>query len=251
MISITTKQLQRFILQTFCIASIFALSTYAWVRILLFDIPFDIAEDTTIMGKMILISWGLIAALSASFHLIVLLSAYGKAVLTKFVTIRFQLPRLITIGFAVLLFSACNVPSTGIKKDLNTGMLTSYKGVSTEETQMIMNNEVMNHNDVPIGESFVIINKGIKGLTVKDGKVSVGCSLVISDKTGKVLLSEPDLFKGSDTYQKDKLDFLRCTVNTGEPMKWEEKYDVAVVFTDKYGKGSIENKVTIRMIDIP
>ncbi len=207
MISITTKQVQGFILQILCIPAIFALSMYAWVQIL---------------------------------------SIYWRTLIKKF-----KPQGAITIGIAISLFSACNIPTTGIKKDLNTGMLTSYNGMTTEETQMVMNNEVMNHNDVPIGESFVIINKGIKGLTVMDNQVSVGCSLVISDKNGKVLLSEPDLFKGSDTYKKDELGFLRCTVNTGEPMKWEEKYDVAVVFTDKYGKGSIENKVTIRMIEIP
>jgi hypothetical protein len=34
-------------------------------------------------------------------------------------------------------------------------------------------------------------------------------------------------------------------------MQWEEKYDVAVTFWDKNGNGKIENKVTIRSIDIP
>jgi hypothetical protein len=40
-------------------------------------------------------------------------------------------------------------------------------------------------------------------------------------------------------------------VSTGKPMQWEEKYDVAVTFWDKFGDGKIENKVTIRSIDIP
>jgi len=44
---------------------------------------------------------------------------------------------------------------------------------------------------------------------------------------------------------------LKCTVSTGESMKWEEKYNVAVNFWDKNGNGKIENKVTIRMIDLP
>lgn len=110
---------------------------------------------------------------------------------------------------------------------------------------------MLNHTDIPLGESFIILNEKVKGFTVKDGKVSVGCALTITDKSGKALLSEPDLFKGNDVFKKDSLDYLRCTVNTGKPMEWEQNYDVSVLFTDKYGNGKIENKVTIRAIDIP
>jgi hypothetical protein len=116
---------------------------------------------------------------------------------------------------------------------------------------LMMNNEVIHHTDIPLGESFMLINDGVKGLTVKNGKVSVGCSLMIKDKAGKTLLNSADLFKGNDILDKDSAGFLRCTVSAGSPMKWEEKYDVTVIFWDKYGTGKIENRVTIRCIDIP
>lgn len=147
-----------------------------------------------------------------------------------------------------ILLYACN-SQAGVNKNLNTGMVTSYKGIFTGETKMIMNDEELNHSDIPLGESFIIVNDNVKGLTVKEGKVSIGCSLTITDKDEKVLLAEPDLFKGDDVFAK--VDTLRCTVNTGSPMKTEEKYNVRVVFTDKYGTGKIKNDVTIRMIDTP
>jgi hypothetical protein len=34
-------------------------------------------------------------------------------------------------------------------------------------------------------------------------------------------------------------------------MEWEELYTAEVRFWDKFGKGSITNTVTVRMIDIP
>lgn len=114
-----------------------------------------------------------------------------------------------------------------------------------------MNDEVLNHTDIPIGEKFFLINDNVKGLKEKDGKISVGCSLKITDQKGKVLLDEKDLFKGEDVFKKEDAKMLRCTINTGDPMQWEEKYDVQVKFWDKYGDGYIENKVTIRAIDIP
>ncbi|MEO5681691.1 MAG: hypothetical protein ABIQ88_03565 [Chitinophagaceae bacterium] len=161
------------------------------------------------------------------------------------------LGRLIFMFISAAAIAGCNGQSAGVSKNLNTGMVTTTKGLQAATNKMVMNDEVINHTDIPLGESFFIINEGVKGLTVKDGKVAVGCALTITDAKGKVLLDEPDLFKGSDIFDKDKIDYLRCKVNTGKPMNWEEKYTVRVLFTDKYGKGSIENKVDIKMIDIP
>lgn len=162
--------------------------------------------------------------------------------------------KTVSIAFiAPLIFlAACNEPvRVGIKKDFNTGLSSSYNGMEPEQALLVMNNETLNHTDIPLGESFLIINDGIKGLQVKNGKVKVGCSLSIADKEGKLLLDEKDLFAERDEFEEKDAKMLKCTVNTGDPMKWEEKYDVTVTFWDKNGQGRIENKVTIRSIDIP
>jgi hypothetical protein len=51
-----------------------------------------------------------------------------------------------------------------------------------------MNNEVLNHTDIPVGESFILANDNIKGTVVENGKVSVGCSLQISALPAKLFL---------------------------------------------------------------
>lgn len=160
---------------------------------------------------------------------------------------------LLVAAFMLLAISSCNGPiaKTGIKKDFNTGLSTSYTGMEPEKSFLAMNNEVINHTDIPLGESFLVVNDGISGLQAKNGKVKVGCSLSIADEKGKVLLNEKDLFAGHDEFEEKDAKLLKCTVSTGEPMKWEEKYNVAVTFWDKNGTGKIENKVTIRSIDIP
>ncbi len=148
--------------------------------------------------------------------------------------------------------NACNTPvNVGIKKDFNTGLIASYSGMEPEKVLLVMNDEVLNHTDIPLGEDFLLVNDGIKGLQVKNGKVMVGCSLNISDEKGKILLDEKDLFAGHDIFEEKDAKMLKCTVGTGKPMEWEEKYNVSVTFWDKNGTGRIENKVTIRCIDIP
>lgn len=158
--------------------------------------------------------------------------------------------RLLTMmSILTLSLCSCDLQPTGILKQVDTGLVTDWKGVTVKEARIVMNNEVLNHHDIPLGESFEIINDGVKGFTEKDGKTSVGCALTISDTRGKVLLTEDDLFKGQDLYEKGKMNFLRCTVNTGAPMEWDEQYTVTVKFWDKYGKGVINNTLIISIRD--
>ena len=154
--------------------------------------------------------------------------------------------------FAVLLYS-CNVGSihTGIIKNAGTGLTAVYKDLVPTDVFLLANNEELNNNEIPLGEPFILVNNHTKGFVEKDGKVSFGCSLIIKDEAGTELMNEPDLFKGEDILQASPTTVLRCTVNTGSPMKEGQKYQVAVRFWDKYGKGQIENTVTIKIIGHP
>jgi hypothetical protein len=88
-------------------------------------------------------------------------------------------------------------------------------------------------------------------LVVKEGKISIGCSLLITDKKGKKVLFEADLFKDNAVMDKDNAKELRCTISTGSPMDWQQEYNIVVTFWDKYGKGKLENKLDILIEDIP
>ena len=163
----------------------------------------------------------------------------------------YKLVKVIPVVVFSLLFFSCKYKLAGVKKDLATGLVTSYKEIQPAKAMLVMNNEVINHTDIPIGEKFVVINDGVEGLAVKNDKVKVGCYLKITDTSGAILLEEKDLFAGNDEFSPADARMLKCTVTTGEPMKWEENYKVFVSFWDKQGKGRIDNTVTIKMIDIP
>jgi hypothetical protein len=169
----------------------------------------------------------------------------------KFISAVTRAPFLACL-FLLLFITACSgKKSAGVKKDFNTGLTSTYSNMEPGSVLLMMNNEVLNHTDIPIGESFVLINENVTGMTVKEGKVSAGCSLRISDESGRVLLEQKDLFAGADVFAKEDATRLKCTVNTGSPMEWEKKYKIQVVFWDKYGDGKIVNECTIRSIDVP
>ncbi len=152
---------------------------------------------------------------------------------------------------ALILISCKGQLKFGIKKDISNGITTAWTNMEPKQVVRIMNGERVSHNQVVLGESFAVINQGVEGLTVKDGKVSVGCSLTILDSSGKKLMAEPDLFVGNDVWEKDKATELKCTVNTGKPMDWQQEYQIVVTFWDKYGKGKLENRLTAYIEDIP
>jgi hypothetical protein len=243
------------VLLKFSLSSCFlaAAAVYVLVRIIFFEITNSIGEDILIILKTAAVA----TLLGLSICTLLIAVEWIDRLLKKLPRVTLAKP----VGWATILLIAgslfmysCNGQTklvAGVKKDLTTGLTATYKNLEPENVVLVMNGEELNHTDIPIGESFLLINKNIKGFKEKQGKVSVGCSLVITDKKGKKILEAADLFQGRDTFNKQEVNYLKCTINTGEPMEWEEKYNVVATFWDKYGDGKIVNKVTIRMIDIP
>lgn len=250
--SIGFKQIREFLVRSFFLSLVISLPVYALARLIFFEVRLSFREDFSPLVKIILTGWLAVSIFNCVFHIIHKLSPQIRYTLMRFKFAPIRRQFIIVVLFLSVLIYACNGQSPiGVSKDLNTGLTTKYNGIKPGKTFLVMNEEVLNHNDIPIGESFQLINDQVEGLVEKDGKVSIGCALKITDKEGTVLLDNADLFKGKDLFEKKDARMLRCTINTGEPMEWEELYDVSVTFWDKYGKGKIENTVKIRMIDIP
>ncbi|TXJ27061.1 MAG: hypothetical protein E6Q24_09045 [Chitinophagaceae bacterium] len=244
-----SARVRKFLKETFFLGLFIAVIVFAWVRVLFFEVPFSLREDSLTLFKTILTAWVIMAAFRMSWHLLLhFITALRPSLLRKPAALRWMIILVLSAGLY-----ACQAQTTakGFTVNGSTGLNTRYTGMVPGETKMVMNGEVLNHTDIPLGEKFTIINEGIKGLTAKGKKVAVGCSLLITDTTGKTILSEPDLFARDPEFDKDSVQYLQCKVNTGAPMEWDELYIVKVIFWDKYGQGKIENTVRIRMIDEP
>ena len=224
---------------------------YAFLRLSLPQAQFTMLYEMILFLKVIFISSVSALGLYSIFPLSVLIEHISRK-FSKFQFNRSSLLRIILIITIGLGTSSCQAQTLrGVKKDLNTGLRTTYENLVPGETEMVMNGEVIGHTDIPLGEEFIIVNKGVRGLVTKAGKVSVGCSLVITDKKNNILLKDQDLFKNVNGIDVAKAKYLKCIVSTGKPMEWEEEYNVHVVFWDKWGQGKIVNDVSIRMVDIP
>ncbi len=236
---------------SFFTALVASLAVYCSVRLLFFEIRNPLKEEFFLLLKTVSVALQIGAGISI---FLILISSIEEFIKRPRFPQRIALVRV--LGIVVLLctlfsFDSTAQTKTGIKKDINSGLVTTYQGLEPAEIEMVMNEEVIHHHDIPLGEKFVIRNKNVKGFVVKNGKVSVGCSLTFCDSKGKKVLDIAGLFKGKDLFKLEDMNNLKCTINTGDPMDWEKMYTVQVTYWDKYGKGKLVNKIKIRTIDIP
>jgi predicted small secreted protein len=146
---------------------------------------------------------------------------------------------IVSVQVAMLL-GACNF-SKGVKKDLATGLSTSYNGFSVEDAYLAEGEEAnkVSTNTLALGSKILIVVTGVGNYTVKDGRVFPGCTIILKDAAGKEILNLPDAFADQKDGQPEKeASTLKATLTTGDPMVVGQTYHFSAVFFDKLKKES-------------
>ena len=140
-----------------------------------------------------------------------------------------------------LLISSCQF-SKGVKKDLNTGLSTSYNGFTLDDIYLAdESGKRLNDNTIPMGSKVLLIATGVDYFSEKEGKVFPGCSIILVDKYKKEILNLPDAFANmKEGLPTREAKTLQAQLNTGNPMSVGETYHLAVRFFDKNKK---ENEI--------
>jgi hypothetical protein len=135
----------------------------------------------------------------------------------------------------LLVFTSCNL-SKGVKKDLNTGLTTSYNGFAVEDVFLTQGEDgvKLSSNKVALGTRVNVMATGVENFAETNGMVFPGCTIILTDKAGKELLNLPDAFSDmSNGLKKEEATTLRATLTTGEPMTAGETYHLKCRFYDK------------------
>jgi hypothetical protein len=146
--------------------------------------------------------------------------------------------KFLTAMFSVLLLSSCNF-SKGVKKDLSTGLSTSYNGFAVEDMYLTVDANKLSSNKIILGKEISVVASGVENYVEKDGKVFPGCSILLTDRAGKEILNLADAFADmKDGVKSSKAGMLNAVINTGNPMVAGETYHLKTRFYDKLKKES-------------
>ena len=105
---ITLNQLKRFLKETFFTGLFLSVTVFAWVRALLFEMPFSLSEDGTVLMKTIGTGWFIIITIRLAWYLLLLLAEKLQEVKLKPVLrTQWALKLSVVIILSTLLF-ACN-----------------------------------------------------------------------------------------------------------------------------------------------
>jgi hypothetical protein len=135
---------------------------------------------------------------------------------------------------AIVLYSCSGGFSKGVKKDLSTGLSTSYNGFAVDDVYLTVDGNKLSNNKVSLGKEILVVANGVENYEEKSGKVFPGCSIVLTDKAGKEVLNLADAFADmKDGFESNKASMLNATINTGNPMVVGETYHLKTRFYDK------------------
>lgn len=143
----------------------------------------------------------------------------------------------------LFIFASCNF-SKGVKKDLNTGLTTSYNGFAVDDVFLTQGEEggtKLSSNKVALGARINVMATGVANFAETNGMVFPGCTIILTDKAGKELLNLPDAFSDmGNGLKREEATTLRATLTTGDPMTAGETYHLKCRFYDKKKK---ENEI--------
>ena len=144
---------------------------------------------------------------------------------------------LLLLVALTLFISSCQF-SKGVKKDLNTGLSTSYKGLAIDDIYLAdESGNRLNQNKIKLGSKVLMVATGVDYLTEKGGKVFPGCQIVLTDNNKTEILNLPDAFAAlSDGTSAAEAKTLQATLTTGQPMLSGSTYHLLVRFYDKQDK---------------
>lgn len=126
------------------------------------------------------------------------------------------------------------------------------KGLTVEDAFITLNDERFEEDTLHYSATYYLNMSGLRGLSIKDDKVFVGCSMYIEDKQGNQYLKQDDLFSSYDATGIDVQlgRYLNVSLLIGTPLEMGIDYTWKLVFWDKINQSSIEVEIPFHVGEI-
>jgi hypothetical protein len=135
--------------------------------------------------------------------------------------------------------------SVGVKTDLLTGLKTTNNGLSYENVYLSTDEARLANNEFNSGKKIHMNFEGVQGFTLKDEKVNLGASIVVTETNGNKIIDFPDLFETYTTQgaSPEEVSSIDLSITLMEKYTVGSKYKWSAKIWDKNGKGFITGEV--------
>lgn len=149
--------------------------------------------------------------------------------------------------FLILLFIGNVIFSAEFKKDSNISIESN--GLSVDDAYLSSYGQRFDSDQLQFQTKVHLNLDGVKGYSIKDDKVFIGCSMQVFDKQGNALLDEADLFAGGNGLDRNTAGNLFLALIVGTPMKLGETYLWKVKVWDKVGNGEVKTELKFKVVE--
>lgn len=139
-----------------------------------------------------------------------------------------------SLFISAFFFTGCEF-SAGVKKDFNTGLSSSYKGLGAGNIFLAKaDDSPLENNEVVLGSKVKIVADEVTNFKEINGKVYPGCSILLIGPANDSVLYVPDAYQDlAEGKLANEASYLTASLNSGDPMQANAIYLLKVRFYDK------------------
>ena len=153
--------------------------------------------------------------------------------------------------FPILLSIVLISCAVGVKKDLMTDLTVSNNGLSYEDVYLSSDGKRLQDNKFVMNQKIFIQLEGVDGFNLKENMAYPGASILVTDKSGNVVLDLKDLFEQYSEIgvKSEDAALLSASLNIGTPMVAGMEYTLVSRFWDKNGDGDITCELGFSVVE--
>ncbi len=135
-------------------------------------------------------------------------------------------------------------------KENQSGIKVHANGLTYDNIVLRLNKDTLKSNEVDFDKDIIMNIIGLKGFKETFGNIYIGCSLVITDETGKEIMKYKDLYSYYDVPGISAADIknkFSISLNLQTPMKRGATYVWESKIWDKKGKGELHTEMKFKI----
>ncbi len=138
--------------------------------------------------------------------------------------------------------------SRSVKKDFQSGLLTTGKGLSCEEVYLAVREEPVQMSTFTYGEVLQVWFDDIEGFSQEDGRAYPGMRMLVISDLGDTVLRNDDLYAGITEGVDLSPLRLEAEVTLAKPIHSGHSHTLRIYIWDKKGKGTFNAKLEFEVV---